>query len=86
MSDSVISAVAFAMGYSISSVQHNKTHLHRLCSSHLCFVEVQTFDPRKCRYHDKCLFLKSSYFYAKHIKPMKPLLVFRKQGIPCLYD
>jgi hypothetical protein len=47
ISDSVISAVTFAMGYSIYSVQRNKTHFRRLCSSHLFFVGVQNFHPRK---------------------------------------
>jgi hypothetical protein len=47
ISDSIICAVAFTMGHSISNVQHNKTHFHRLCSSHLFFVGVQNFDPRK---------------------------------------
>jgi hypothetical protein len=35
------------MGYSISIVQHNKTHFHGHCSSHLFFVDIQSFDARK---------------------------------------
>ena len=80
ISDSIISAVAFAMGYSVSRVQYKNTLSPALFFTKF-FLWVSKILIRANVYHEKCLLLKSRYFYAKRTKPMKPLLVFRKQGI-----